>query len=268
MDRKNRFAEWIDRHKPSAERPLPLTHVAGAVAAQRIMDDGKLALPTKVEGDLGKPLVYLFYGRPAYRLKQGTSVQLESSCPCCFVFDPSLLDRCNDIHAFDTGAFFNRLYAHVLDEDFRVEDFSLDKDPQRINKLISATFEDEAAYIDADKSRLRPINEATSAWELEGRAYLTLLSSPGRNEPDDRVGTIEVNFQDPVPLDEKLLGVVVPHTLWSGNSHAPTLREIHDRGVKVGTYRFIPGRHPEFLQAQLEVATKELFKELGFAHDA
>src|SRR5690606_19090814 len=134
---------------------------------------------------------YLFYGRPAYRVKSGSSVQLESSCPCCFIFHPTLLQRCNDIHAFDTGAFFNRLYAHVLDQDFQIEDFSLEKDPKRINRLISAAFQDEAGYIDADKSKLRPIEEASEAWELEGRAYLTLLSSPGRNEPDDRVATIE-----------------------------------------------------------------------------
>jgi hypothetical protein len=64
MSRKNRFAEWVDRHSPCSDRSLPLTHIAGAVAAQRIIDDGKLALPRKIEGDLKKPLV-LFYGRPA-----------------------------------------------------------------------------------------------------------------------------------------------------------------------------------------------------------
>jgi hypothetical protein len=265
---KNRFAEWVDRHEPAASRLLPLTHIAGVVNAQRIIDDGRISLPAKTDGEFRKPLVYLFYGRPAYRLKSGTTVQLESSCPCCFVFSPDLLARSHNIHAFDTGAFFNRLYSHVVDEDFKVEDFSLDNEPQRLNRLISATFTDEAGYIDADKSRLRKVDDASEAWELEGRAYLTLLHSPGRNEPDDRVATIEVNFQDPVPLDKNLLGVVVPHTLWNGTSKAPVLKALDERGVRIGTYRFFPGRHPEYLQAQLEVAAKELFKALGFDHEA
>lgn len=268
MTKSNRFTDWIDRHTPQSDRLLPLTHIAGAVSAQRIADSGKIQLPDKIEGNEDRPLVYLFYGRPAYRLKNSTSVQLESSCPCCFVFHPDLLKRCHDIHAFDTGAFYNRLYSHVLDDDFRVEDFSLLADPKRINRLISATFIDEAGYIDADRSQLRSIDEATATWELEGRAFLTLLSSPGRNEPDDRVATIEVNFQDPVLLDDKLLGVVVPHSLWSGNSRAPILEELKRNGVEIGTYKFIPGRHPEFLQSQLEIATKELFKTLGYKHHA
>lgn len=268
MTRRKRFTEWIDKHDPCSDRFLPLTHISGAVSAQRVIDDGKLSLPSKTDGTFNQPLVYLFYGRPAYRVKPGATVQLESACPCCFIFDPSLLKRCNDIHAFDTGAFFNRIYSHVLDDGFQVEDFSLDGQPNRINRLISAAFEDEAAYIDADKARLRPISDASEAWELEGRAYLTLLASPGRNEPDDRVSTIEVNFQDPVLLDDKLLAVVVPHTFWSETSKAPMLEGLHGRGVKIGTFRFIPGRHPEYLQSLLEIAVKALFRELGFEHDA
>lgn len=261
------FCDWIDKHSPVSERLLPITHVSSAIGTQRVVDDGKLMLPDKIDGSFKSPLLYFFYGRPGYRVKSGSSISLEASCPCCFVFHPSIINRCHEIHAFDTGAYFNRLYSHVLSDDFNVEDFSLGNDPLRINRLISATFESEAAYIDADRSKLRKTDDVAQPWELEGRAYLALLASPGRNEPDDRICTIEVNFQDPVLLDENLIGVVVPHTLWMSNSKSPMLNYLYEREVRIGTYKFIAGRHPEFLQAQMEIAVHALFDELGYFHE-
>ena len=245
---ENKFSEWVDRHDAHKSRLLPITHVTSTISAERIIDDKKMSLPDKCDGEFENPLLYFFYGRPAYRVSPGTSVSLEAACPSCFIFHPKILDRCHYIHAFDTGAYFNRLYSHVLTEDFRVDDFSLGAQPSRINRLISAAFEDEEAYLDADRSKLRNIEEAAHPWELQGRAYLTLLASPGRNEPDDRICTVEVGFQDSVLLDESLLGVVVPHTLWMGNSKAPILASLSEQGVKIGTYRFIVGRHPEYRQ--------------------
>jgi hypothetical protein len=264
MAKKKHFCEWVDKHSSSIDRLLPLTHVSSTIAAERIIDDGKLSLPDEVVDGFDRPLLYFFYGRPGYRIKSGVTVSIESSCPCCFIFSPSLIGRCHDIHAFDTGAYFNRLYAHVLSDDFKVSDFSLDAEPQRINRLISAAFESEEAYLDADRSKLRNIEEVSQPWELQGRAYLSLLASPGRNEPDDRICTIEVNFQDPVLLDSNLLGLIVPHTLWMGNSKAPMLTGLHERGVNIGTYKFIAGRHPEFLQAQMEIAAQALLEKLGY----
>ncbi|HEV7342491.1 MAG TPA: hypothetical protein VGN68_12725 [Sphingopyxis sp.] len=265
---ENKFSEWVDRHEPAQSRLLPITHVTSTISAERIIDENKMSLPEKCDGEFKDPLLYFFYGRPAYRLRPGSSISLEAACPSCFIFNPRMIDRCHYIHAFDTGAYFNRMYSHVLTEDFRVDDFSLEADPARINRLISATFEDEEAYLDADRSKLRKIDDVTQPWELQGRAYLTLLASPGRNEPDDRICSIEVGFRDPILLDENLLGVVVPHTLWMGNSKAPILMALADKGVKIGTYRFIVGRHPEYLQAQMEISVRNLLDSMGcFNHE-
>lgn len=264
---ENKFSEWVERHEAEKSRLLPITHVTSTISAERIIDENKMFLPDKSEGEFKDPLLYFFYGRPAYRTRPGTSISLEAACPSCFIFHPKMLDRCHYIHGFDTGAYFNRLYSHVLTDDFRVDDFSLGAQPSRINRLISATFEDEEAYLDADRSKLRNIDDVTHPWEMQGRAYLSLLASTGRNEPDDRICTIEVGFRDPVLLDENLLGIVVPHTLWMGNAKAPILVSLAERGVKIGTYRFIVGRHPEYLQAQMEVSVRSMLTDMGYFRD-
>jgi hypothetical protein len=256
------FQAWIERTGCDDGSPLlPLTHLTRGVGALRIVEDGRI-VPQECK-HFKVPLAYFFYGRPAYRVTKDSSVQLEASCPCCFVFSPKILSRASKIHAFDTGAFFNRLYSHVLDDQFKVEDFALADKPRQIKKLISAAFDSVEAYLDADRSHISNPEIAAEAWEMEGRAYLSLLMSPGRNEPDDRICSVEVTFADPVLLDEMLLGIVVPHTLWNAEKKAPFIQELNRRGVIVRSYRFIPGRHPEFLQAQLEAEIKRFYTDKG-----
>ncbi|WP_370190698.1 hypothetical protein [Qipengyuania sp.] len=256
------FQEWVDKHDPIEESQLPLTHIARSLRAVEILEKKRIS-PRECK-HFREALAYFFYGRPAYRVTSDATIQIEASCPCCFLFKSDILARAKNIHAFDTGAFFNRLYSHVLDEDFKVEHFSLGDDPERIARLISASFESQGAYFDADRSRLRNADDAAEAWELSGRAYLTLLASPGRNEPDDRICSIEVTFGDPVLLDQNLLAVVVPHTFWDGDKKAPFLSALPEE-VTIIPYRFIPGRHPEYYQAQIEGQVRAFYEELGLS---
>lgn len=250
------FKDWVDQ-APDGDpsQRLPLTHITKALVAHDIIKAGRIE-PADCQV-FDAPLAYFFYGRPAYRLSSGTTVKLEASCPFCFLFNSKLLDRAKQIYPFDTGAFAARLYNHVLDEEFAVEDFSLGADPSRPEKLIAATYLAREAYVAGNRKQLRNIGLATKAYDLEARAYMELISSPGRNEPDDRIGTIEAHFGDPVPLANNLIAMVVPHTHWINGDRSPLLEKIHNEGVQILTYEFIPGRAMEHYHTLVEIVAKQ-----------
>lgn len=237
---------------------LPLTHITKALVAEDIITRDRVepGAPDK----LGGSFAYFFYGRPAYRATCDDVIKLEAACPYCFILDKELVRRAHDIFAFDTGAFNARLYKHVLIDEMSITDFSLERDVSRPNKLILAAFGDIVNYFDGNRSELVDPEVGAEPWEMEGRAYLYLLASPGRNEPDDRICSIEVVFADPVPVSSHLKAIVVPHTHWGNKSKAPWLQVLSRAGVEVVPYNFVPGRHPEHYQTLVELSVRDLFK--------
>lgn len=256
------FAKWVDAATGAADSGLPLTHVTKGLRAQDVIHAGRIE-PTDC-AVFRSPLAYFFYGRPAYRYEAGSSVKLESACPFCFIFDPKLLRRARHIYPFDTGAFSARMYNHVLDDDFNIEDFDLGSEPDRPEKLISAAYLSRADYASGNKSGLLPIDTAAKAYDMEAKAYMSLLHSQGRNEPDDRIGTIEVQFGDPVPLAENLMALVIPHTFWINGDRSPLIEGLEKNGADILTYEFIPGRPITHYHTLLEVTVRDYLRHKKF----
>ncbi|MEH2510689.1 hypothetical protein V1291_002043 [Nitrobacteraceae bacterium AZCC 1564] len=261
LPRRGAFRDWIDSQKDPKWKLLPLTHITKGVTAHDIIDTGSIE-PTQCEV-FNEPLAYFFYGRPAYRIGGDGAVKVEASCPYCFIFDSALIDKAKGIYAFDTGAFQNRLYKHYLSEEMNARDFSLGNDTSRPNKIIAKTFGSQISYFDGDLTKVVSADNGADPWEFHARAYLNLLKSPGRNEPDDRICSIEIVLGEPVPLSGNLNAVVVPHTLWDKTKKAPWLKDLSDQGVEILPYLFVPGRHPEHYHALLEVAVRKRYEEQG-----
>jgi hypothetical protein len=252
------FREWVDKQPNPGWGLMPLTHISKGIEAEDIIRAGQVAT-----GDCGffkEPLAYFFYGRPAYRVSGDGAVKVEAACPFCFIFESALIRKAKAIHAFDTGAFARRLYKHVFLDEMNVEDFSLEQNETRPNRIIAAVFSSMRNYFDGDTTKIVTPDAGAEAWEFHARAYLQLLTSPGRNEPDDRICSIEVVFGQPVALAGNLKAVVVPHTLWDAGRHAPWLDKLHAEGVAIAPYIFVPGRHPEHYHALLETAVRELYE--------
>jgi hypothetical protein len=263
VDSRTPFQKWIDRQPSPAWTLLPFTHITRGLVAEKILSQG--FVEARHCPNFDKPLAYLFYGRPAYRANTDKVIALEGSSPFCFIFSNDLIQSAERVSPFDTGALSNRMYDHILDEGLEADDFSVGNDLTRVAKLVSATFQTHHDYFLADRSRMRLIEDVSEAWEMQARAYLTLVGSPGRNAPDDRICTIEAAFGGDVPLSEKLLAVVVPHTVWNdGNNPMPLLNDLAERHVRIATYKFVPSRPPEYYQTLIEGAVRELYIEWGF----
>lgn len=178
-----------------------------------------------------------------------------------FVFNSALIEKAKTIFAFDSGAFAKRMYSRILVEEMNIEDFSLETDASRPNRLIASVFGQRRDYFQGDTSKLDL--DSPAPWEYHARAYLHLLASPGRNEPDDRICSIEVVFGEPIELSGNLMAVIVPHTLWNNDSRAPWLEKLKDDGVAISPYIFVPGRHPDYYQALLEAEVRDLYEGWG-----
>jgi len=251
------FREWVDRQKGHGRPNLPLTHTTKAYTAEGIIRSREV-LPQKCPV-FDESLSYFFYGRPAYRVSSDNVVQYEAACPYCFIFSPHLIARANRIFPFDTGAYDARLYKHVLIDEMELNDFSLGRQGERIEKIIDAVFPDRLEYFDGNRDAVANPDEAAEAWEMAARAYLKLIRSSGRNEPDDRICSIEVAFSDPVPFANNLLAAVVPHTHWKDGNGAPWLQALAEDNVAIIPYTFVPGRHPEYYQTMMEAQVKRYY---------
>ena len=252
------FREWVDNQSDPGWTLMPLTHITKGIGAEDIIRAGKIS--TQDCDVFNEPLAYFFYGRPAYRVSGDGAVKVEAACPYCFIFDSALIKNAKSIHSFDTGAFAKRLYKHVMMAEMELADFSLERDDSRPNRIIASVFSSQKSYFEGDISKVVSPDKGAQAWDFHARAYLQLIASPGRNEPDDRICSIEVVFGNPVPLTGNLKAVVVPHTLWDGTTRAPWLDSLHTNGVEIAPYTFVPGRHPEHYHALLEVAVRDLYQ--------
>ena len=250
------FRQWVDKQPDPGWTLMPLTHLTKALTAGDIIRDGQISLSDK---DSSEPSAYFFYGRPAYKVHGDGPLKFEAACPFCFIFDPEIIKQSKAIHAFDSGAFADRMYKHILMDEMTIDDFSLEKDSTRPNKLISAVFSSRLNYFEGNVGPSIPTQDA-APWEFLPAAYLELLRSRGRNEPDDRICSIEVVFGSVVPLQGNLRAVIVPHTLWTGNQKSPWLTQLHGSNVEVIPYQFTPGKHPAHYHALLESEVREFYR--------
>jgi hypothetical protein len=256
------FMEWIERQDDPGWPALPLTHITKGLLAEDILRAGEI-VPSTESGDEA-PRAYFFYGRAAYRCSGDKVVKLEAACPYCFIFAPEALNLASHATAFDTGAFRNRMYSHVLTDEMNEVDFRIKPAAPQLNKVIKAAFSTIPNYVEGSRHSVTAPADGAAAWEMMPRAFLELLASPGRNEPDDRICSIEIAMSEPVPLEGYLVAIVTPHTHWSEDGHSPWLVSLAESGVLVAPYVFVPGKSPEYYHALIEASVKDIYLELGF----
>lgn len=220
---RREFALGVDASLPSSQL-LPYTHVTDAYAFRDVLESGELR-PTHCRV-FGTELLYLFYGRPAYRAAQEEeSNGIDAYWPVCFVLDAAKVNpvRC---FPFDSGAFHRGLYADHVYHRMIKEDFEVSGDPASPPRLVNMFWQDERSYYDADVRRgLRPMN--VDALEFEIKAYKDLIGSTGRAPFDERNSAIEVQLDAPIQLKGNTVAVIMPTEFATD----PILRRVESIGA-------------------------------------
>jgi hypothetical protein len=260
-DGRPEFRSWVDRQPDPGWGLMPLTHVCKSLIANDIVREGRIE-PKECDV-FSRSLAYFFYGRPAYRTNGDGPIKNPAACPMCFIFDPKMLDRAHAVHPFDTGAFNARLYKYTVMDEMNIQDFTLGRGVTAPNKLIKAIYGSRDVYFDGDPSKIPTPDKISAAGELLVRTYVALVRSDGRNEADDRVGTIEVTFGDPVPLEGNLIAIVIPDILWNDKDKSDWLKELSRTGVDILPFRYSGGRHPEHYHDMIEVEVRAYFEARG-----
>ena len=198
------LAETVSLH-PNSHEELPLLHSSRCEHFGSIAESNALS-PIMCD-KFHEPLVYLFYGRPAYRSRRGnqfdTNIQY---CPICFVFKtnrvPSSPVR---VYPFDSGAAIEGRFDPPI-QSANTPKFALHPSIDVIRKFTSIFFESNGDYFigNARKEHIIPPSQEQAA------QYYQLISANGLLPHDDRRSAIEVQYRDSIPLKDTLWAVVLP----------------------------------------------------------
>lgn len=197
------FAAFV-RRAPTSEAALPLTHVTDAYMFRDIMEQEAL-LPTPCDIFKGE-LLYLFYGRPAYRAASEIgSTGLDSYWPICFVMQPESWTP-RRVYPFDSGAFHHQLFAEFMYRRMIKEDFELEADPDTPGQLLRLFWNDEQSYFQNEGLR----DVVPDAMDFEVKSYMELLRYRGNGPFDERSSSIEIQVDAPMALKGNTLAVILP----------------------------------------------------------
>lgn len=185
---------------------LPLTHMTGAGTFELIRATKSLAARHCPVFD--EPLLYLFYGRPAYRpfADEGPS-WINDLRPVCVLLKPEVLKQVARLATLDTGAFRRGLYSRHLGPAVRLEDFELEHDLQEAARFVRAVFGSNLAYY---LGRVRR-NLQSGPLDFAAQAYCSIVTDRARSETDGRRATIEVHSSADIPLNkDTVMAVALP----------------------------------------------------------
>lgn len=201
------FNSFVNGH--SGECPeLPLLHSTKLSNLDGIVKSGKLS--TTPCAHFGRPLLYLFYGRPAYRPKTGGDKPDAdfSICPISFIFKPARLSaRIARTFPHDTGAALAGMFAPKI-ESARALDYEIQATVQSLRRYVSRVFvSNEKYFVGEPDPSLK-----TLSVDSEVKSFLDLITSPSATPVDDRRYTAEVQIEQEIMLRDLLLSVVLPRS--------------------------------------------------------
>lgn len=185
---------------------MHLTHCTSGGTCIDIM--AELVIRPKRCEVYGADLLYLFYGRPAFKPLPGVAPNsLTETAPVCLVLDPALIADAVRILPFDSGGFAR--YGAQIGPGLGLRDFELEPKAETPLKLVGAFYETTHRYYhQAHRQDLViPLSEREAA------AYGRLIADGSIADDDDRRGTIEIQLAGPVFLKGALKALIAPAVL-------------------------------------------------------
>jgi hypothetical protein len=244
------LSEFLGGFAPTS-RSLGLVHCAPAVHGVRMLAEGELRTrPCAEYGD--RPMVYLFYGRPAYKpLPDMAASGIAEHLPMCLVLDPKLLGRAVRVVPFDSGGFAK--YGRLTDPLIRPA-FELAPGRDMPQRIVSAFYETNLAYYQQLPIRRE---DDISLLHPEARAIARLAHDRTIMDDDDRCTTIEVQLEENVALTDALKAIVGPPALMD---EPAVLAAIRASGAIPITYQTFGRQKPSFYSGQVYERVLRFFR--------
>jgi hypothetical protein len=202
-----------------------------------------------------RPLLYFFYGRPAYRSKPAWSANAGPDlCPVCFVLKPQRLEQQYvSIYPFDSGAASGGIFEPHIPRH-NVVDYHLTPIGKTLRRLTRHYFQSNAYYFVAEADSTLSLTSACK----EASDYLKLITHDDPVEYDDRRSAIEVAVESPVPLRDTILTVVLPFSMFEDQPVRQLI--LNEWGVRPVTYNTVKGTLPGEYQSIIRQSLHDFLK--------
>jgi hypothetical protein len=226
------FRQFIEKHD-AALPILPAVHITWATNICEIFDTNKLKLSECKF--YKKELVYLFYGKPAYKLSRGRNptTRLLGDAAVCFVLNATKLPSLHRAFALDTGAAFGNRYSEYLAGNISVDDFEIEAKCDSAARLVSTFFGGNKKYIGGE---VRSDIEI-SGLDVVSDAYKAIASASVSSTLDERACTCELQYDAEVMLNnDTVQSVIMPDKMFGEKFVQEKMKEW---GVKPIIYRLV-----------------------------
>ena len=197
------LSEYLRNACPQpAVDPLPLTHTTRIEALHPIKDAGFLQ-PTHCR-NYNIPLLYCFYGRPAYRMRINAAEKRDQYLPVCFILNSALVTSdLQRILPFDSGAAFDGWYD-IQPNAPNLTPFEVSDRILGAQRHVEYFFGSNESYVFS-----QPKNTIPAGNPYADQCY-RLISSNEQTELDDRKSTIEFQFTQAIELKQSVMAVILP----------------------------------------------------------
>lgn len=242
--------------QPAGLEELPSVHVSDGLGLRSIIRDGRLsAEPCPIFND--EPLVYLFYGRPSYRVNsQVLASAIRAYAPVCFVLKPGVVRSPVRVFPFDSGAFQNELFRASMHRKMQRDDFALEPDFASPQRLINLFFGNNHNYYDN-----KPVTTVDlPPLAFEASSYHALITDRQENVYDERISSIEIQIDEDIPLKDTIEAVVLPDAFFVKDM-AESLAAIGAEGIP---YAFIDRLRPELYAATIYPIVRDYYRRRGY----
>jgi hypothetical protein len=144
--------------------------------------------------------------------------------PLCFIINHDAISTIKRLVAFDSGAF--KMYSPYLHTSMSRKEFELTPLKESLYKMVNFFYENSDAYFNGRAKKdvvYDPIHS-----QLEG--YHSLLISDHQTDIDDRKTTIEVQMNQPIPINSTTIdAIILPKNL----AESPTVKGILSDDLKI-----------------------------------
>lgn len=193
-------------------------------------------------------LLYLFYGRPAYRKVSDENVGTTARAPAVIVFRPEGVKPAKRMYPFDSGAFPDR-YERWLAGGMGLEDFALGDDLQMAQRHVRAFFGSNSGYLLCSPATPSPAPGAEFEVETLTRMY---HDTGAGGAGDDRRHALELQIDHAVEIGPTtILAIVVPEECRDRSEFVA----LEAAGIAMLGYQLVKQRPAREYQTELERLT-------------
>lgn len=212
----SKLEEFLRKNTVHACEDLPVVHTAPAKCLRNFMSSKSLK-PTDCTV-FNEKLLYLFYGKPSYRVKETT--QKEWLMPVCFLIKFDSLQSIKRIFPFDSGAFKANRHPGYM-QTFNIENFEVSgqNDPSKIVGALFNTILDYFRLLPKAKDEFVDQHSLTLVKHPEILALRDLAGDTSLIDIDDRRFCVEIQTEDEISLIKKnVQAVVLPYDYFADKS--------------------------------------------------